>query len=34
MSVAPGGRDVNWSEQKTYVLMEKQPFDVKLVPVR
>ena len=28
MSVAQGGRDVDWTKQKTYVLMEKQPFDV------
>ena len=30
----PSGRDVDWDSQQAYMVMEKQPFDVKLVCVR
>lgn len=30
MRAAPGGRDVHWLMQKSYAMMEKQPFDVQL----
>ncbi|KAF2183917.1 cytochrome P450 [Zopfia rhizophila CBS 207.26] len=32
MSLAPGGKTVDWGTQKQYVLVEKEGFDVKLVP--
>ncbi|KAF2878220.1 cytochrome P450 [Massariosphaeria phaeospora] len=31
MSVAPGGRDVDWLSQKSYAMLERQPLDVQLV---
>lgn len=31
ISVAIGGRDVDWTKQKCWFVMEKQPFDVRLV---
>ena len=30
ITAAPGGRDVEWLTQKSYAVMEKQPFDVEL----
>jgi len=33
MSVAPGGRNTEWLEQKTYAMVNLQPFDVLLADV-
>ena len=30
VEMAPGGRDVDWVTQKSYAMMETQPFDVRL----
>lgn len=34
ISAAIGGRDVDWAKQKCWFIMEKKPFDVKLVDAR
>lgn len=34
MSIAIGGRDVDWTKQKCWFNMETQPLDVALVPAR
>jgi cytochrome P450 len=34
MSSPVNGRDVDWGRQKAWVLIEKQPFDVRLQDVR
>ncbi|MCJ1245734.1 hypothetical protein MMC30_002938 [Trapelia coarctata] len=34
MCKADGGRDVEWAEQKSWFLVEKEPFDVRLVDAR
>ena len=34
MSMAVGGRNVEWAAQKSWFLVEKEPFDVRLVDVR
>ena len=34
LSVAVGGRDVDWTKQKCWFLVEKEPFDVTLVDIR
>ena len=34
LNVAAEGRDVDWTKQKCWFLMEKEPFDVKLTDAR
>ena len=34
MRKARGGRDVDWVQQKSYAMMEKQPFDLHITYVR
>lgn len=34
IAMAEGGRNVEWTKQKCFALVKKEPFDVKLVDVR
>ena len=34
ITVAEGGRDVDWVKQKCYAMVEKEPFDVCIRDIR